>query len=33
MHKLIKPHARHSGLDPESSDFKGNDTGYRLSPV
>jgi hypothetical protein len=33
MHKLIKPHGRHSGPDPESSDFKGNVTGYRLSPV
>jgi len=30
MYKVIKPHARHSGLDPESSDFKGNGTGYRL---
>ena len=33
MHKLIKPHGRHSGLDPETSDFKSNVTGYRLSPV
>jgi len=30
MHKLIKPHGRHSGPDPESSDFKGNVIGYRL---
>ena len=33
MHKLIKPHDRHSGLDLESSDFKGNGIGYRLPPV